>query len=142
MTKALLAVSVAALREAPFFVLAGPDGRRLSCQWTSFAAGRAGGCEFEVVCPETPEAMGCLFGLMEDGEFRMRPAIRPFQAGHVTRHAFAPELDLDLAWRGDLNDVVDSGFDWEEAPDGTLTIADPEEPAADPVDAEGARCAA
>ena len=142
MTKALLAISFAALRDAPFFVLDGPDGRRLSCQWTGFVGGRARGCEFEVVCPETPEAMGCLFGLLEHGEFRMRPAIRSVEAGHATRHAFAPELDLDLAWRGDMNDVIDSGFDWEEGPDGTLAIADPEEPAADPVDATTVRCAA
>lgn len=134
MTKALLAISTAALRQTPFFVLEGPDGRRLSCQWTSFPNGRAQGCEFEIVCPETPETMGCLFGLFEDGEFRMRPAIRSFEAGQATRHAFAPELDLDLSWRGDLNDVLDCGHDWDMGPDGVLVIADPEGPADETID--------
>jgi hypothetical protein len=144
MSKALLAISTAALRETPFFVLEGPAGRRLACQWTAWsqASGRAMGAEFEIVCPETPEAMGCLFGLFEEGEFRMRPAIRTHQAGHATRHAFAPELDLDLAWRGDLNDVLDCGHDWDIDPDGLLIISDPEEPAANPIDAYEMRLAA
>lgn len=131
MSKSLLAISTAALRDAPFFVLEGPDGRRLACQWTCFSAGRARGTEFEIVCPETPEAMGCLFGLPEDGEFRMRPAVR--QVGR--RFIAAPELSLDLDWRGDLNCVLDTGHDWDMGADGLLEISDPEEPARDPVDA-------
>jgi hypothetical protein len=147
MSKALLAISAAALRETPFFVLNGPDGRRLTCQWTSYVLGRAQGCEFEIVCPETPETMGCLFGLFEDGEFRMRPAIRPIQfmpheCAAVERYVAAPELDLDQEWRGDMNDVMDSGHDWRMEDDGTLSIEDPEEPAADPVDTSDLRIAA
>lgn len=145
MSKALLAISTAALRETPFFIIEGPEGRRLACQWTSFVFGRAQGCEFEILCPETPDAMGCLFGLFEDGEFRMRPAVRAVRmAEHASlgHYASAPELDLDLDWRGDMNCVLDSGHDWEIASDGTLRIHDPEEPAADPVDEAELRTAA
>lgn len=139
MSKALLAISTAALRETPFFVIEGPEGRRLACQWESFVLGRAQGTEFEILCPETPEAMGCLSGAFEDGEFRMRPAVRRIG---IAAHAPAPELDLDPEWRGDLNCVLDSGWDWESAPDGTLRIHDPEEPAADPDDDASLRTAA
>lgn len=147
MTKALLAVTAAAVRETPFFVIDGPDGRRLACQWTNFAFGRAQGCEFEIVCPETPDTLGCLFGLFEDGEFRMRPAVRPIhymphECAAPERYVAAPELDLDLAWRGDVNCVLDCGHDWDLRADGQLEILDPEEPAADPADEADLRAAA
>lgn len=142
--------AVAELRESPFFVLNGPAGRRLACQWTDEAAasgGRSNG-EFEVICPETPDAMGCLFGLFDarDGSFRMRPAIRTIVrngAPHLRSTAFAPDLDLDLSWTGSMDDVLEVGHDWDMGPDGLLVICDPEEPALDPEDATDAlRCAA
>ena len=120
MTKSLLAISVASLRQAPFFVLDGPDGR-LACQWTAFEDGHAQSGEFEILCPQRPEAMGCLFGMFEDGEFRMRRAVRKTAIGYE----HAADLDMDLDWRGDLNDVLDTGHDWDMV-DGQLEICDPE----------------
>ena len=111
------------VRENPFFIIAGPGGRRLACQWTSFDDNGALGCEFEVVCPETPEAMGCLFGLLEDETFRMRPAFRD--------NALAPELDLDLTWRAGPEAILETGHDFEMGDDGLLFIYDSEEPAVD-----------
>jgi hypothetical protein len=130
MTKALLSISTAALLEAPFFVLDGPDGP-LSCQWTSYKDGKATSQEFEIVCPERPDKMGGLFGLYDahKDEFRMRPEVKP----HTYEAVDGGCQDLD--WRGDLNDVMDTGRDWDMGPDGRLVISDPEEPAGDPVDA-------
>lgn len=133
--------AVAELRESPFFVLSGPGGRRLTCQWTDEAASIGGtSCgEFEIVCPETPETMGCLFGLFDprDASFRMRPAIRTISresAPHLRSTSFAPDLDLDQDWRGTMQDVIEVGHDLDIGPDGLLFISDPEEPAADPID--------
>ncbi len=132
MSKALLAISADALLEAPFFVIDGPDGAT-ACQWTAFQDGRARSNEFEILCAERPEKIGCLFGLFDpkNGEFRMRPEIAPF-----TFEAVADGCQ-DLAWRGDLNSVMDTGHDWEMGPEGRLVIADPEAPAEDPADAVG-----
>lgn len=111
-------------RENPFFILAGPGGQRLPCQWTSFSsADGARSSEFEIILPERPETIGCLFGLLEDNEFRMRPAVRNGQP--------APDLDLDQNWRGSPDDVLEAGDDFEMGEDG-LYIYDAEEPAADP----------
>lgn len=125
------AIVAAEIRSNPFFVLNGPDGRVLSCQWTCFdqRAGHAQGCEFEIVCPETPETMGMLFGLFEEGTFRMRPAIDCNGSFAV----LVPAHDLDQAWRGTVDDVVEVGHDWDMGPDGLLVIADPEAPAEDPI---------
>lgn len=132
MTKALLAISTAALLEAPFFVIDGPDGPT-ACQWTAYAQGRARSNEFEIICVDRPDKMGCLFGLFDpkSGEFRMRPEVAPFTFEAV------PEGCQDLDWRGDLNVVVDCGRDWEMGPEGRLVIADPEAPAEDPADEVG-----
>jgi hypothetical protein len=141
--------AVAELRESPFFVLNGPGGRRLSCQWTDEAAATGGMStgEFEIVCPETPDAMGCLFGLFDprDGSFRMRPAIRTIVrdgAPHVRSTGFAPDLDLDQTWVGSMDDVLEVGHDWDMGPDGLLVISDPEAPADEPMDELAALLAA
>lgn len=137
MTKALNDIKLAALREAPFFILNGPDGRQLPCQWSCYDNG-ARGTEFEIIVPENPDAMGCLYGLCINGEFRMRPAIKYIN----NIWTLVPEMNLDQLWRGSLDDIVDSGYDWEMSDNGRLIIADPEEPAADPQDAIPLRRAA
>lgn len=129
--------AVAELRESPFFVLNGPQGRRLACQWSQWDndANKAAGAEFEIVCPETPETMGMLFGLYRNGVFSMRGALRLHDEPNVfPMHAFAPEHDLDQSWRGTIDDVLEVGHDWDMGPDGLLVISDPEEPAVDPED--------
>jgi hypothetical protein len=136
MSKPLLSITAATLRDAPFFVIEGPDGP-LSCQWTAFFGGKARSAEFEIVCPDRPEKMGCLFGLFTSStqEFRMRPEVAP--------HTFIA-VDggcQDLEWRGDLNCVLDSGHDWDMGADGRLTICEPEEPSGDAVDAPLAQAA-
>jgi len=126
---------IAELRQSPFFIIAGPKGRRLVCQWTGWntKTEHAAGIEFEIICPETPEAMGSLFGTFYGGVFRMRPAVRVVSANGLSTHlSLAPELDLDQEWRGSISHILDLGHDLEMRPDGLLYIADPEEPAADP----------
>lgn len=107
MPKPLLPITAAGLVASPFFVLEGPDGSRLTCQWTA-AEGRQirGENEFEIVCPETPDLMGRLFGIYDASadEFRMRPDTAP---------AGCRAAEVDLGWRGDLNSVMDTGSDWE-----------------------------
>ena len=112
-------------RENPLFILEGPGVLNLPCQWTSFDKQNriARTNEFEVILPELPETIGCLFGVLEGDEFRMRPAIRNGQ--------LAPELDLDQNWRGGPDDVLEAGDDLEMGDDG-LYIYDAEEPAVDP----------
>lgn len=131
MSKSLLSISPATLRAAPFFILNGPDGRTLTCQWTSMGDHRQhmNVSEFEIVCPETPETMGCLFGLFDarEGTFTMRAAIRripceTLSSAHTIE--FVPEYNLDLNWQGDLNDVLDHGHDLDMGPDGLLIISD------------------
>lgn len=104
MSKALVSISEASLRQQPFFVIEGPGGERLPCQWTGFSGGGAGSDEFEVLAPLGGKRCGRIFGLLQDGEFRMRPS-------HQPNHWDRP-LPVDLEWRGDLNSVLDSGRDW------------------------------
>jgi len=104
MSKALVSISHASLRQQPFFVIEGPDGERLPCQWTTFGQGHAAGCEFENLSPADGSRSGRLFGLYEDGEFRMRSSYEPYPG-------MSP-IPVDMDWRGDLNCVTDSGHDW------------------------------
>lgn len=110
MTKALVSISEATLAQQPFFVLDGPDGERMPCQWTEFSAGRAIGRRFEVLTPLGGTRCGRIFGVCEDGAFRMQPSHQP--------NRWDAPLPVDLAWRGDLNSVLDSGHDWCMGADG------------------------
>jgi hypothetical protein len=114
-------LSLATFLAADFFVLEGPDGDRLTCQWTA-PRRTAGTNEFEIITPESPDTMGCLFGLYDaqTGEFRMRMA--------VDRDTFRSRDDIpvDLDWRGDLNCVLDVGNDWEwDKASGRMVIVHP-----------------
>lgn len=118
-------IDIDRLTRSPFFVLKGPEGARLACQWTSFHLGHARTREFEILPTDRPEAMGTLFGLFDGGrgEFRMRPEI-------VRDTCEAVENGCqDLEWRGTMDDLLEAGHDWEEGPDGNLLIPDQ-----DPVD--------
>ena len=120
--------AIAELRENPFFVVSGPGGERLACQWTAYAFGRAQSNEFEILCIDTPEKMGCLFGLVDPAtaEIRLRPEVV-----FGTYEAVEGGGTQDLDWRGSMNDVLEIGRDWEEGEDGELVIADPDAPAED-----------
>ena len=120
-------------RENPFFVLQGPNGLRLPCQWTAFneEAGKTGTPEFEIVLPQFPETIGNLFGLLEGDEFQMRA----FE-GQAFEY-----IGLDPTWTGGPDCVLEAGNDFEMGEDG-LYIADPEEPAADPIETPSLRRAA
>ena len=124
MSACLNSITVDNVRQSPFFVISGPIGRYLSCQWASFSNDSAQRSEFEIVCPETPEAMGCLFGIFEDGTFRFRPAVK--QLGHSWFPA--PDLDLDLTWRGTIADVIATGSDWDIDQSGSLYIPEQFDP--------------
>ena len=118
-----MTITSAQVRLAPFFILMGPGDRALSCQWTS-----AGSSEFEIVCPETPETMGMLFGLYDakTETFKMRPACREVKQNRkgspTTRLEAAPEFDLDQNWTGDLSNVLMVGNDWDMGDNGLLKI--------------------
>lgn len=120
------------VRENPFFILQGPNGLRLPCQWTAFneEAGKTGTPEFEIVLPQFPSTIGNLFGLLEGDEFRLRA----FDAESL-------EIDLDQNWTGGPECILEAGDDFEMGEDG-LYILDLEEPAVDPVEATSLRRAA
>jgi hypothetical protein len=120
--------AVAELFENPFFVINGPQGAKLPCQWTCYAFGRAQSYEFEIICMDTPEKLGCLFGLFDPRttEFQMRPEVI---LGTYTAVEGGGCQDLD--WRGSMDDLVEVGRDWAEGPDGEMVIFDPEEPVED-----------
>ena len=111
-------------RENPFFILQGPNGLRLPCQWTAFNKldRMTGTPEFEIVLPQFPETIGNLFGLLERNEFHLRAL-----DGRTFAH-----IGLDPDWTGGPDCVLEAGSDFEMGEDG-LYIVDPEEPAADPV---------
>lgn len=117
--------AVAELLESPFFVVAGPGGTPIACQWTCYAFGRAQSHEFEILCVDRPDKMGCLFGLFDPASatFRMRPEVAPGTWKAVKDGC------QDLEWRGSMDDLVETGHDLREAEDGGIAILDPEAPA-------------
>lgn len=94
-------ISLETLLAEPFFVIKGPGGHRLCCQWSNDRR-YPGENEFEIINPDTPIDLDAHFGLFdtETGMFKMRPSI------------ISPRHSLDPNWRDGPNCVQDSGSDW------------------------------
>ena len=94
-------ISLKTLLAAPFFVIEGPGGRRLCCQWTNERR-HQGENEFEIICPDTPIDLDAHFGLFDSntGIFKMRPS------------TISPRHSLDQDWLAGPNCILDSGYDW------------------------------
>lgn len=82
---------------ADFFVLAGPAGDTLDCQWT--APTQREREEFEVLTPHQPDLMGKIFGTFD----RRTSAFRLHSLDDVS---------IDRSWRGDRESVIQIGKDW------------------------------
>ena len=113
-------IRVATLRASRLFVLRGPGDVRLACEWCEFQGAHARGDAFRIVRPPNPGAEGHLFGTFDyvASTFRMRRAM----SGDPSFHFYEPHLDLDLDWRGGLDDVLDVGDDWCLGSDGRIEI--------------------